>query len=104
MVMATKKIGGYMNTKILHANHEQRNEEKNILRKVAQNAIGEAYFEDDPSVAEWCRDLVPTAAGVHNYFQNLFPSASWLRRYNTHWLLGDAIAGKYQVGCLSNYE
>ncbi|KAF1965302.1 sulfate permease-like protein [Bimuria novae-zelandiae CBS 107.79] len=91
--MATRKIGDYVQTRILHANPADQEEEKRVLQKIAQDTIGDPYFEEDPTVAEWFRDLVPTAAGVGEYFQNLFPSASWLRRYNLHWLLGDAIAG-----------
>ncbi|RMZ70599.1 sulfate permease 2 [Pyrenophora seminiperda CCB06] len=60
---------------------------------IAHDTIGEAYLEEDPSVLEWFRDLVPTLQDVTGYVRELFPSARWIPRYNVHWLAGDAIAG-----------
>ncbi|KAI9158266.1 Sulfate permease [Paramyrothecium foliicola] len=53
----------------------------------------DVYLENEPTVKEWLRDLVPSRSGSLHYFQSLFPSAFWIRRYNFRWLLGDAIAG-----------
>ena len=64
------------------------------LTNIAQDTIGETYIEQDPSVLEWFRDLVPTSQDVADYARGLFPSARWIPRYNLHWLAGDAIAGK----------
>ncbi|KAK7187495.1 sulfate permease [Paraphaeosphaeria sporulosa] len=91
--MATQRIRNYVQTNILHVDRAAQEQEKRILRKIAHDTIDDTFFEEDPSVAEWFRDLVPTVSGVADYFHNLFPSASWIRRYNLHWLLGDAIAG-----------
>ncbi|KAF9739498.1 hypothetical protein PMIN06_001105 [Paraphaeosphaeria minitans] len=91
--MAARRIGNYVQTNILHVDQAAQEQEKRVLGKIAHDAIGVTFFEDDPSVTEWFRDLVPTASGVADYFFDLFPSASWIRRYNLHWLLGDAIAG-----------
>ncbi|CAA9961975.1 Sulfate permease protein [Pyrenophora teres f. maculata] len=60
---------------------------------IAHDTIGDTYIEEDPSVLEWFRELVPTSQGVADYARGLFPSARWIRRYNVHWLTGDAIAG-----------
>lgn len=92
--MNARKAGDYIQTKILHSNHTAREEDSRVLGNVAQENIGSEFFEEDPSVSEWFRDLLPTAADAAHYLQNLFPSASWIRRYNLHWLLGDAIAGR----------
>ena len=66
------------------------------LKQLSDETIGDAYFEEDPSVADWFRGLIPTKHGVAGYIRELFPSARWMRRYNLHWLAGDAIAGEYQ--------
>lgn len=55
------------------------------------------YLEEEPTVAEWLRELVPTRAGALHYVTSLFPSASWVRRYNARWLLGDVVAGADEV-------
>jgi sodium-independent sulfate anion transporter 11 len=65
------------------------------LKQTSGETIGETYLEEDPSVAEWFRGLVPTKHGAAEYVRELFPSARWMRRYNLQWLAGDAIAGKY---------
>ena len=92
--MVIGKVGNYIQTEILRSDHAAREEETELYQRIAQETIGSTYVEEDPSVSEWFRDLVPTAAGTLDYFQDLFPSASWIRRYNLHWLLGDAIAGE----------
>ena len=51
------------------------------------------YLEEEPTVAEFLRELAPTRAGAYHYVQSLFPSSSWIRRYCGRWLLGDAVAG-----------
>lgn len=63
------------------------------LEQIARETIGDAYIEEDPSVAEWFRGLVPSSQGAAEYVRELFPSARWVRRYNVQWLIGDAIAG-----------
>ncbi|KAJ4351476.1 uncharacterized protein N0V89_006819 [Didymosphaeria variabile] len=91
--MATRKLGSYIQTNILHVDHAAREEESCKYQKIARESIEDPFLEEDPSVVEAFRGLVPTASDVADYFVNLFPSASWIRRYNLHWLLGDAIAG-----------
>jgi sodium-independent sulfate anion transporter 11 len=65
------------------------------LARRARDTIDPAdiYLEEEPTVAEWLRELVPTRAGALHYVTSLFPSASWIRRYNARWLLGDVVAG-----------
>lgn len=53
----------------------------------------EAYHEQEPTVAEWFRSLVPDRHGAAEYIHDLFPSAQWMTRYNWRWFLGDSIAG-----------
>ncbi|KAI0023404.1 sulfate permease 2 [Xylariomycetidae sp. FL0641] len=52
-----------------------------------------AYWEAEPSVGEYVRERLPTAAGAGRYLRSVFPFAGWLPRYNTTWLAADAVAG-----------
>ena len=92
--MATKKLGCAFFSKVLHIETDPHQQEREALLKVGEKVIGNAYIEEDPTVAGWARDLVPSGADVAAYFRSLFPPASWVRRYNLHWMLGDTIAGK----------
>ncbi|EEH11286.1 sulfate permease [Histoplasma capsulatum G186AR] len=47
-----------------------------------------AYVEQEPSSADWLRELVPTGQKVVQYFANLFPFLRWITRYNLQWLIG----------------
>lgn len=53
----------------------------------------DVYLEDEPSVGEWLKELVPSRRGAAEYVTSLFPSAAWIKRYNLRWLLGDMVAG-----------
>ncbi|OLN81025.1 Sulfate permease 2-like protein 3 [Colletotrichum chlorophyti] len=53
----------------------------------------EPYYEEDPTVKEWLLEHVPTKDGSVRYAKSLFPCAQWIPRYNTRWLISDAIAG-----------
>ncbi|KAJ3496690.1 hypothetical protein NLG97_g2475 [Lecanicillium saksenae] len=65
------------------------------LEQRARAVLGstEVYAEDEPTVAEWLRELIPTKTGATNYLRSLFPSLFWIQRYNARWLLGDVVAG-----------
>ncbi|PNS20075.1 Sulfate permease 2 [Sphaceloma murrayae] len=67
--------------------------EKYGKRTTATETSSTAYVEQDPSVVSWLTLLRPSRAATSNYFNNLFPSALWITRYNRHWLLSDAISG-----------
>jgi sodium-independent sulfate anion transporter 11 len=82
-------------TAIFNASAEERRKRTASLEQIAQETINQTFLEDDPSVSEWFRDLVPSSADVGEYVSELFPSAKWLRRYNLQWLMGDLIAGMF---------
>lgn len=65
------------------------------LRSKATEAAPSAtlHLESEPTVSEWFRDLKPTPRGGARYARSLFPSATWITRYNLRWLLADCIAG-----------
>lgn len=54
----------------------------------------DVYLEVEPSVSDILEGCVPSRNGALGYLRSLFPSASWMRRYNGHWLLGDVMAGR----------
>ena len=95
--MGKENVASLVTQKLLKINPNDRYaHEPEHLEKRARDFIdpAEIYLEDEPSIAEWLKDLVPTGAGVAQYSQSLFPPISWLKRYNASWLLGDMIAGK----------
>jgi sodium-independent sulfate anion transporter 11 len=96
--MSGNKVQAYLNEKrrsLFDTTTEERRKQTASLEQIARETINETYHEDDPSVAEWFKDLVPSSTGVAEYVCELFPSARWVRGYNKSWLVGDLIAGKY---------
>ncbi|KZL84509.1 sulfate permease [Colletotrichum incanum] len=53
----------------------------------------EPYYEEEPTVKEWLSEHVPTKSGSARYVRSIFPFTTWVLRYNTRWLVSDAIAG-----------
>ena len=53
-----------------------------------------SYLEQEPTTAEWFKEITPSWHDVGRYFYRLFPFLSWITRYNTQWLVGDLVAGK----------
>lgn len=98
--MSVSKSTAYLNRKaksFFDTTTEERRKQTASLEQIARETINQTYHEDDPSVAEWFRDLIPSSAGVAEYVSELFPSAHWVRRYNVQWLIGDLIAGKPSI-------
>lgn len=54
----------------------------------------DTFVEEEPTTAEWIRDVVPTPQGLLRYAYNLFPFVHWIGRYNALWLAGDLVAGQ----------
>lgn len=94
--MSGSKMKAYLDEKrrsFFDTTSEPRRKQTSSLEQIARETINQTYHEDDPSVAEWFKELVPSSAGVAEYISELFPSAQWIRRYNVSWLVGDLIAG-----------
>lgn len=77
--------------------HERYAHEPAGLDRRAYEIIQPAdiYLEQEPSVSECLKDLIPDREDVGNYIVSLFPSATWIARYKGAWLLGDIVAGSY---------
>ena len=56
-------------------------------------ASADDYVEDEPTVAEWLREISPSKTDVITYVKSLFPFLSWIFHYNMTWFIGDLVAG-----------
>ncbi|KAK2011536.1 sulfate permease [Colletotrichum eremochloae] len=95
MSMAAGKAGAVL-AKILGIDLEAstRHQTKELYEHVAKTiSPHEPYYEEDPTVKEWLLEHVPTKEGAARYVKSLFPFTTWIFRYNTRWLISDAIAG-----------
>ncbi|KAK8018310.1 sulfate permease [Apiospora marii] len=53
----------------------------------------EPYLEEEPTIGGWLREHLPTRHDIVPFITSFFPFTSWIGRYNSRWLLADAIAG-----------
>lgn len=51
------------------------------------------FVEEQPTSAEWVREIIPSGHDLAVYARSLFPFTYWIGRYNLQWLLGDMVAG-----------
>lgn len=96
--MASQKVSHFITSSVLGIDvNERYSRLPQDLDDRAKKALAPAdiYLEDEPSVAEWFKELAPSKAGAIQYVHDLFPFATWISRYGLNWLLGDVIAGKF---------
>ncbi|KAJ4315536.1 hypothetical protein N0V94_005909 [Neodidymelliopsis sp. IMI 364377] len=90
------KIGNGL-AKVLGIDLHYRNEtgSDRVTRGESVFTVGSAhtYVEDEPTAAEWIRDVIPSGREFGQYCYSLFPFTHWIGRYNLQWLIGDLIAG-----------
>ncbi|UNI13503.1 hypothetical protein JDV02_000243 [Purpureocillium takamizusanense] len=94
--MAQQRATSFVVEKVLGIDVNERYAQVPLdLEQRARSVIDPAdtYLENEPAVAEVFKELVPTRDGAISYITELFPSASWIRRYNVRWLAGDVLAG-----------
>ena len=96
--MASKpaQVRDFVTTKVLGIDTNERyaKQPADLDRRAYQTLEpADIYLEQEPTVAEFLGDLIPTRDGAYHYVQSLFPSSAWIRRYCARWLLGDAVAG-----------
>jgi sodium-independent sulfate anion transporter 11 len=92
--MSATKIGHGL-AKVLGIKLEDVNTPDKITRgeSVFSVTSADTYVEEEPTVAEWLREVLPTPRGILQYFINLFPFTQWILHYNLQWFYGDLIAG-----------
>ena len=61
---------------------------------VFSNSTVDTYVEEEPRTIDYIRDVMPESQDIKRYFINLVPFIRWVRRYNTKWAVGDAVAGR----------
>ncbi|KAJ4350761.1 hypothetical protein N0V95_004438 [Ascochyta clinopodiicola] len=90
------KIGNGL-AKVLGIDLHYRNEtgSDRVTRGESVFTVGSAhtYVEEEPTAAEWFREVLPSGAELGEYVYSLFPFVHWIGRYNLQWLIGDLIAG-----------
>ncbi|KAF7552284.1 hypothetical protein G7Z17_g4430 [Cylindrodendrum hubeiense] len=94
--MASQKVSHFITSTVLGIDvNERYSRLPQGLDERAKKALAPAdiYLEDEPSISEWFKEQAPTKDDVIHYAQDLFPFATWIRRYGLNWLLGDLIAG-----------
>ena len=62
-------------------------------------STADTYVEDEPTTADWLREVTPTPQTFLRYLYDLFPFVHWITRYNARWLFGDVIAGESRCPC-----
>lgn len=95
--MASSPVSDFLTKKVLGIDvNERYSKIPEGLEQRARETLNPAdiFLEDEPTVGEWIKELTPTRDGAIHYLQSLFPSATWITRYNLTWLFGDVIAGK----------
>ncbi|KAJ2903446.1 hypothetical protein MKZ38_009931 [Zalerion maritima] len=91
-----KSKGDFLMKKVVGIDTQERYKRypSDLERRARETVLpAQAYLEEEPTVAEWFRDLKPTKESAVHYVRTLFPSLEWVPRYNLRWLMGDSIAG-----------
>lgn len=68
----------------------------NITRGESVFSVSSAdtFVEQEPSSAEWLRQIFPNFQQLGLWAYHLFPFVHWIDRYNVQWLYGDLVAGE----------
>ena len=88
----------------LHYRNPTGTEDLTRGESVFSVSSADTYVEEEPTVGEWLREIIPTGRQCALYFYNLFPFLQWIGRYNVQWLIGDLIAGESALSCIKPYN
>ncbi|KAE8441536.1 hypothetical protein EG329_004844 [Mollisiaceae sp. DMI_Dod_QoI] len=53
----------------------------------------DGFMEQKPTVFEYVKGIAPKKQGILQYMEDTFPFYKWIFNYNSHWFVGDLIAG-----------
>lgn len=106
MASTSTKIGHGL-ARVLGVKLDYRNEvgSEKVTRGESVFSVSSAdtYVEEEPTVAEWIADILPSRQETLRYIFSLFPFVHWITRYNMQWFVGDLVAGTsskpYPVSC-----
>lgn len=97
MEPATTRLGHalakILGIKLQNCNDPGR-EELTKNESVFSNSTVDTYVEEEPRTIDWVRDVIPESQDIKRYVFNLFPFTRWIKKYNTQWAIGDAVAGR----------
>ncbi len=85
---ATPKVGHFL-AKALGIQLQ----EPEPIREDFAGEFNEIFYEEQPTTAEWIREMAPSGPDVFDSMKSLLPFLSWLGHYNVQWALGDLVAG-----------
>jgi solute carrier family 26 (sodium-independent sulfate anion transporter), member 11 len=93
-----RKVGHGL-AKVLQINRTYRNPtggDDKVTRGESAFSVSTAdtYVEEEPTTAEWFREVTPSPRDIRRYLYSLFPFIHWIGRYNLQWFIGDLIAGE----------
>lgn len=90
--MSSTKIGNGL-ARVLGIKLDSSKEHVTRGESVLSLQTVDTYVEQDPSPADYLREITPDGKDVGRYFYNMFPFFQWLPRYNMQWFTGDLVAG-----------
>ncbi|KAJ1326040.1 SULFATE PERMEASE II [Microdochium nivale] len=95
MTSPSSKIGrGLAKLVGIDLDYRNKNEPADLVRTAAGSIHNvDTFEEEEPTLAEVIRDILPSREGAHHYVRSLFPFLDWIMHYNYKWGLGDFIAG-----------
>ena len=88
----------------LHYRHETGSERVTRGESVFSVGSADTYVEQEPTAWEWLSEVTPNGTDIKNYIIRLFPFMQWITRYNVQWLLGDLVAGEFNIGLFSAHS
>jgi hypothetical protein len=97
MTSSLDKTGHFL-ARILGIKLQYRDEiPENLTRGESVFSVQSAdtFVEEQPTSAEWVREILPNGHEIAVYARSLFPFTHWIGRYNLQWFIGDLVAGKF---------
>ncbi|KAI1341509.1 putative sulfate permease [Xylariaceae sp. FL0016] len=93
--MPSRTQAGHTLAKVLGIKLENTEPTEDVTRgeSVFSSHTADTFVEQQPTTAEFIREITPSGKDVINYFRSLFPFLSWIGFYNVQWFLGDLVAG-----------
>jgi solute carrier family 26 (sodium-independent sulfate anion transporter), member 11 len=96
MAKSSSKVGHYVAKGLGIKLHPKDPYHDPVTRGESIVSIGtsDTFVEEQPSTADFFREITPSRHDIARYFWSLFPFLSWIGHYNSLWLVGDLVAGK----------
>jgi sodium-independent sulfate anion transporter 11 len=96
MAQSASTKAGHFIAKILRIDLNYRDEVPEEITRgesVFSVQTSDTFIEQQPTSAEWVREVLPSRQELVAYTRSLFPFTYWIGRYNLQWFVGDLVAG-----------